>query len=149
MLLMETNLIDSTKDRIKKHEGYRDTVYICSAGKRTIGYGHLCYDDEGWIDDKKYKKELLEKQFDFDFRASCREAEQLYQLHGNMNPRALSIITEMVFQLGRKGVSKFKKMWKAIEQSDWDKAHLEMLDSKWAKQTPKRAEKLAQMMKSI
>ena len=55
MLLMETNLIDSVKQRIKKHEGYRDTVYLCSEGFRTIGYGHRCFDDEDWKDNKKYK----------------------------------------------------------------------------------------------
>ena len=29
----------TTADFIKKFEGYRDTVYTCAAGKKTIGYG--------------------------------------------------------------------------------------------------------------
>lgn len=28
-------------DLIKKYEGYQPTVYICPAGKETIGYGHV------------------------------------------------------------------------------------------------------------
>ena len=150
MLLMETNLIEKTQDRIKKHEGYRNTVYKCSEGFRTIGYGLRCFEDEGWVDDKKYPKEVLEKQFKVDFTAAARSAEKLYEYDINgMNPRVLSILTEMVFQLGPAGVGKFKKMLKAITMKDYLEASKQMLDSRWAKQTPKRAENLASEMAKI
>ena len=150
MLLMETNLIEKTQDRIKKHEGYRNTVYKCSEGFRTIGYGHRCFEDEGWVDDKKYPKEVLEKQFKVDFTAAARSAEKLYEYDINgINPRVLSILTEMVFQLGPAGVGKFKKMLKAITMKDYLEASKQMLDSRWAKQTPKRAENLASEMAKI
>ena len=54
----------------------------------------------------------------------------------------------MVFQLGIGGVSKFKNMWKALGEGDYQTASEEMLDSRWAKQTPKRAESLSATMKS-
>ena len=53
----------------------------------------------------------------------------------------------MVFQLGIGGVSKFKNMWKALEKEDYYTASQEMLDSRWARQTPKRAEDLSNIMK--
>ena len=150
MLLMETNLIEKTQDRIKKHEGYRNTVYKCTEGFRTIGYGHRCFEDEGWVDDKKYPKEVLEKQFKVDFNAAARAAEKLYEHDvSGMNPRVLSILTEMVFQLGPAGVGKFKKMLKAITMKDYLEASKQMLDIRWAKQTPKRAENLASEMAKI
>ena len=150
MLLMETNLIEKTQDRIKKHEGYRNTVYKCSEGFRTIGYGHRCFEDEGWVDDKKYSKEVLEKQFKVDFTAAARSAEILYEYDINgMNARGLSILTEMVVELGPAGVGKFKKMLKAITMKDYLEASKQMLDSRWAKQTPKRAENLASEMAKI
>ena len=150
MLLMETNLIDSVKQRIKKHEGYRDTVYLCSQGFRTIGYGHRCFDDEGWEDNKKYKREVLDLQFEIDFRASAREAEEIYEYGTEgMNARVLSILTEMVFQLGKNGVRKFKKMLSAITIKDYQEASVQMIDSKWARQTPERAKRLAKMMAEI
>ena len=37
---------EELKDRIKLHEGFRNYVYLDSLGKRTVGYGHLCRDDE-------------------------------------------------------------------------------------------------------
>ncbi len=54
----------------------------------------------------------------------------------------------MVFQLGIGGVSKFKNMWKALGEGDYQTASEEMLDSRWAKQTPSRAEGLSEIMKS-
>ena len=54
----------------------------------------------------------------------------------------------MVFQLGIGGVSKFKKMWEALSKGDYGEASVQMMDSRWAKQTPKRAESLSAIMRS-
>ena len=61
---------------------------------------------------------------------------------------AKCVLIEMVFQLGIGGVSKFKNMWKALGKGDYQTASEEMLDSRWAKQTPSRAEGLSEIMKS-
>ena len=61
---------------------------------------------------------------------------------------AKCVLIEMVFQLGIGGVSKFKNMWKALGEGDYQTASEEMLDSRWAKQTPKRATDLSNVMKS-
>ena len=62
--------------------------------------------------------------------------------------RAEEIIIEMVFQLGRTGVKKFRNMWKALSEHNYVGASYEMLDSKWAKQTPNRAKAMAEQMKA-
>ena len=92
----------------------------------------------------------MDLQFEIDFRASAREAEEIYE-HGTegMNTRVLSILTEMVFQLGKNGVRKFKKMLRAITIKDYQEASVQMIDSKWARQTPERAKRLAKMMAEI
>ena len=56
------------------------------------------------------------------------------------------VIVEMVFQLGKTGVSKFKKMWKALSDGDKKQASLEMQDSRWHSQTPVRCEALAEVV---
>ena len=56
--------------------------------------------------------------------------------------------TKRVVIVGIAGVGKFKAMWKALKENDYNTASLEMLDSRWAKQTPKRAEKLSAVMNS-
>ena len=94
-----------------------------------------------------YKKKDLEEVFDKDFNIAKSNANQL--IKGlPIHHQAKCVIIEMVFQLGIGGVSKFKKMWKALKQNDYQIASEEMLDSKWAKQTPKRAEELSSVMKS-
>ena len=137
----------AVKDRIKKHEGFRNTVYLDSLGKATIGYGHLLTEDDDFEEGIQYDKSLLENLFDKDFNRSAYNAEQL--LEGiDICDTAREIIVEMVFQLGIGGVSKFKKMFEALRKKDYNEAAEQMLDSQWRVQTPKRCEELSSLMRS-
>jgi len=140
--------LEQLKERIKIHEGFCDTVYKDTLGKRTIGYGHLCTDNEEWEDGKTYTIEYLNDIFEGDFNEAVRQTEQLI---GNLvlHKEANEIIIEMVFQLGMSGVSKFKKMWAALKDQNYTEAANQMLDSKWAKQTPNRAQDLAEIMRGL
>ena len=138
---------DDLKARIKEHEGYRGQVYKDSLGFATIGYGHLVLPTDKFKEDVTYKKKDLEEVFDSDFNIAKSNANQL--IKGlPIHHQAKCVIIEMVFQLGIGGVSKFKNMWRALKKNDYQTASEEMLDSKWAKQTPKRAEELSSVMKS-
>ena len=140
--------LDEVKERIKTHEGFVNYVYKDTLGKRTVGYGHLCTDNENWEDGKCYDNAYLNDVFEIDFMEATKQTEKLI---GNLvlEKEANEIILEMVFQLGKTGVSKFKKMWEALSGQDYNKAADEMLDSKWAKQTKNRAESLASIMRSL
>ena len=63
---------ETLREEVKEHEGYRNKVYKDTLGKRTIGYGHLCRDDEKWEDDKQYDHRHLEKTFEYDFSIAYR-----------------------------------------------------------------------------
>ena len=141
-------MYDKLKDRIKVHEGFRNYVYKDSLGKRTVGYGHLCLDDENWQDDEEYDVEVLDDCFEPDFNDALKGAEDLI---GSIPllPKAKEVIVEMVFQLGKGGVSKFKKMWEALAKEDYAEAANQMLDSRWHKQTKSRAESLATIMRAL
>ena len=133
----------SVKERIKEHEGFRDTVYLDSLGKRTVGYGHLCVEDH-WEDGKKYDKEYLDEIFDKDFQNAADQCEDLCNDYELELPETVTdVLIEMIFQLGIGNVMKFKKMIAALQEQDFETASLEMLDSRWATQTPSRAEKLS------
>ena len=138
---------DDLKARIKEHEGFRDQVYKDSLGFATIGYGHLVLPNDPYEEGVTYSKEDLEKVFDGDFDTACSNANQLIK-DLPLHHQAKCVLIEMVFQLGIGGVSKFKNMWKALGEGDYQTASEEMLDSRWAKQTPKRAESLSAIMKS-
>ena len=56
------------------------------------------------------------------------------------------IIIEMIYQLGIKTLLKFKKFNTYIEEKKYYLAALEMIDSRWNKQTPKRVHKLISIL---
>ena len=136
-------------ESVKKHEGYRNKVYLDTLGKRTVGVGHLCVEDF-WEDDKEYEESFLMQILQKDLQEAIRGAKELMDEHGcaDIDERAEEIIIEMVFQLGRTGVKKFRNMWKALAEQNYIGASFEMLDSKWAKQTPNRAKDMADQMKA-
>ena len=142
-------MIEQIKNRIKKHEGFRNKVYKDTLNKRTIGYGHLCV-EAWWEDGKEYTEAELERVFDKDFETAKNSASNLYK-DCSIEDEAKGIIIEMVFQLGPTGVSKFKKMWVALKNNppNYKEAAVQMLDSRWAKQTKNRAESLAKQMENI
>ena len=45
-------------------------------------------------------------------------------------------------------LNKFKKMWSAIEDEDYNNAAVEMLDSRWAEQVKGRATRLSDIMRT-
>ena len=142
--------MDRLKDSVKQHEGYRNKVYLDTLGKRTVGVGHLCVEDF-WEDDKEYSEKFLLEILEKDLGQAIIGARELMIEHDciDINEKAEEILIEMVFQLGKTGVSKFRKMWDALAEKNYIGASYEMLDSRWAKQTPNRAKDMAQIMKAI
>ena len=136
-------------ESVKKHEGYRNKVYLDTLGKRTVGVGHLCVEDF-WEDDKEYEEKFLMDILLDDLQNAIKGARELKEEHSctDIDEIAQEILVEMVFQLGKNGVSKFKNMWKALSEKNYIGASYEMLDSKWAKQTPNRAKSMADLMKA-
>ena len=139
--------MEEIKQRIKEHEGFRDTVYSDSLGFSTIGYGHLLLPSDNFVEGVAYPKEVLEEVFDNDFKIAVDSAREL--LRGiEHNHIVFGVIVEMCFQLGKPRVMKFKKMWQALRENNYLKASEEMIDSNWHKQTTKRCESLASTMRN-
>jgi len=147
------------KDRIKAHEGFRDTIYKDSLGKPTIGWGHLVLDTDNFQENIVYSVEELESTFDYDYNIALEGANTLIQAHlGSIEYNELpeqnkyiikGVITEMVFQLGTTGVSKFKQMWLNLDSCNFGRASQEMMDSRWYKQTQARCIELSGIIRNI
>lgn len=137
---------DKLLESVKKHEGYKNHVYLDTLGKRTVGVGHLCVEDF-WEDDKEYEEDFLMDILKKDLQQAIRQADSMCE-GLKISEDAKIIIIEMIFQLGGTGVSKFRKMWQALQQDppDYAEASVQMLDSRWAKQTPNRAKEMARLM---
>ena len=139
--------MEEIKSRIKEHEGFRDTVYSDSLGFATIGYGHLVLPSDNFVKGTTYPKEMLEEVFDNDFKIAHDSANELLA-DIEHNHIVKGVIIEMCFQLGKPRVMKFKKMWEALKNNDLETASKEMIDSNWHKQTTKRCESLANIIKN-
>ena len=124
-------------DSIKKHEGFIDHVYKDKLGLDTIGYGTLMpiTEEEATL--------LLQHRLD----NMILELSSKQPVYSRLPKEKADIIAEMAYQMGIAGVLNFHNMWKALDNSDYEKASKEMLDSKWANQTPKRAKELSERMK--
>ena len=94
-----------------------------------------------------YTKEYWEGVFQKDFNTAVNGAVKL--VGNDVPPEVMGIVTEMVFQLGYNGTSKFKKTLGYIKEGSYYQASKEMLDSDWAKQTPERAMSLSKIMANI
>tara|TARA_R100001443_G_scaffold93539_1_gene100138 strand:- start:19565 stop:19993 length:429 start_codon:yes stop_codon:yes gene_type:complete len=139
-------MYEELKEEIKLHEGYRDTVYLDSLSKRTVGFGHLCVEDH-WEDGKQYDKEYLEEIFEKDFNIALNDANKI--LEGKpVNHIAREVIIELVFNIGMPRTKKFVKCLAALDNEDYNEAGNQILDSLYAKQVPARAGKLSGKMKS-
>ena len=139
---------DKLLESVKKHEGFRDVVYRDTLNKRTVGFGHLCVEDH-WEDGKKYDKKYLEDILKEDLQYAINQGEGMCQ-DLKISDDAKFLIIEMIFQLGSAGVQKFRKMWDALREDppNYFEAHVQMLDSRWAKQTPNRASGMAEKMQN-
>ena len=105
---------DKLLESVKKHEGFRDTVYRDTLDKRTVGFGHLCVENH-WEDGKKYDKEYLERILKEDLQYAINQGEGMCK-DLKISDGAKFLIIEMIFQLGGRGVSKFRKMWAALRE---------------------------------
>ena len=144
---MDFDTYNKLLESVKKHEGYKNHVYLDTRNKRTVGVGHLCVEDF-WEDGKEYEESFLMDILQKDLQGSIDGAEELCE-GLKISDDAKILIIEMIFQLGKTGVKKFRNMWKALQQDppQYDVAATEMLDSRWAKQTPNRAKEMSDHMR--
>ena len=131
----------SLKKKIKKNEGFRDTAYLDSLGFATIGYGHLIKPKEKNLLYRKTSKKKLLEIFIKDFDKALNDYEKFYKKNEH-NQSTKEVLVEMIFQLGIDKQRRFVKMNGYLQEKQLFMASLEMKDSLWHKQTPKRVDGL-------
>ena len=128
-------------DKIKEHEGFRSSVYDDSLGIPTIGFGFAIKDLELDLD---IAEEILKRKLD----------NLIKRVHNRFSwvikaPEPIQeVVYNMCYQMGVSGFSKFKKTIQYLADKNYEKASKEMLDSRWARQTPNRAIELSNIVKA-
>tara|TARA_Y100001963_G_scaffold73661_1_gene102449 strand:+ start:571 stop:1011 length:441 start_codon:yes stop_codon:yes gene_type:complete len=140
---MENQIAKNIVETVKKHEGFEPKVYKCPTGHDTIGYGFKVSDM--YIDEDIAQEMLI--------RILIHKENQMrntFDWVDDMPVLVQEVLLNMCYQMGVHGVSKFKKMIRAMKKEDWATASNEMLDSKWARSdSPHRAKELSDIVLSL
>ena len=128
--------------RIKHHEGFRKSVYQCTEGYDTIGYGFAIKDLEM---DEDIAEEILIRKVE----KLIKRVRSKFDWLDSVPREVQGVLVEMSYQMGLSGVCKFKKALHAMQMFQWKLAATELLDSRWAKQTPNRAKELSDIIRSL
>jgi lysozyme len=95
-------------------------------------------------------EERVAQCFDADLDLSIAECVALYGDRFNDFPDAAQqVLVNMMFNMGRTRLAKFKNFRAALEDHDWKRAGVEGRDSLWYKQVTNRAERLMVRLESI
>ena len=143
-------MTETLEERIKRHEGLRLKPYKDTRGHETIGYGHKMTAKEKVDLADGITLEKAEALFKADLLVAKNMASiAVGRYYGALHPIARDVVIEMTFQMGMRGVLGFRKMLRALDVQDYATAADEMLDSDWNKQTPKRCQALADIMRGL
>ena len=129
-------------EAVKLSEGFRDRVYKDTLGIDTIGYGFAIKD---LVLDEDISEMILRRKLD----SLIERVNKRFKWVSELPIEAQDVIYEMCYQLGITGVSKFKKTLIYLENFEYKMASKEMLDSKWARQTPNRAKRLSDIIGAL
>jgi lysozyme len=142
--------LEYVKNRIKVHEGFRNTVYTCPAGKLTIGYGHMLVEGDEYVEGVEYDKAELDELFNKDFKIALDDANSIISDQELEIPDlAKEVLIEMCFNIGKPRTLKFKKMLAAMKEGKFQRAANELINSRYYTQVTKRVEQLALILRGL
>ena len=144
--------IDQLREGLKVDEGCVYQIYNDHLGYPTFGIGHLVngHDKEhGWSVGTDVEEDRVEEVFEQDVQIVLSDCEILYPDFYDLPEEAQLIIANMMFNMGRPRLSKFKGMKRGVDSRDWNAAADEMVDSRWYRQVTNRAERLVQRMRNV
>jgi lysozyme len=141
---MAVRLVTDLQSQLRLDEGEKLTAYQDSEGYWTIGIGRL-------IDARKsggitpvestylFSNDLAKIELQIDRWAPwLRTVDEV----------RLGAIKNMIFQMGLRKVLMFVNALALVRAARWDDAAREFLDSAWAKQTPDRAFRIAEQIRT-
>ena len=143
---------ERVQEQLAIDEGVVHAVYLDHLGYPTFGIGHLIREEDpeyGLEVDTPVSEERVTEAFQADLDIAISECKALYDQWDSFPGEVQEILVNMMFNLGRTRLSKFKNMRKAIDNEDWATAAVEGRDSRWYKQVGNRAERLMTRLENV
>ena len=144
--------IEQLRKELEVDEGVKYEIYNDHLGYPTFGIGHLVRDSDpeaGAALGTPISEDRVIEAFNEDVETVLSDCAILYDDFDELPEEAQLIIANMMFNLGRPRLSKFKGMKAGVDARDWKKAADEMIDSAWYRQVPNRAGRLVTRMKAL
>ena len=144
--------VDKLRKQLEIDEGEVHEIYLDHLGYATFGIGHLVRDtdpENGWEVGTAVSESRCIEAFESDIVGVLSDCETLYPDFGDLPEEAQQIIANMMFNLGRPRLSKFKGMKAGVDARDWERAADVMVDSSWFRQVTTRAERLVVRMRLL
>lgn len=156
-------------DMIIFDEGFRQFMYKDTEGYWTIGVGHLltkqtgpqsstvalqAIKELGGTESGFMSIDLVKKVLAKDLQRTIDQLEKHYKTKDlalklkSSQPIRYNALINMSFQLGVAGVAGFTKSLALLNESKWNEAAAELLNSRWARQTPKRAIRVTDVIRT-
>ena len=144
--------IDTLRKELEIDEGVKHEIYLDHLGLPTFGIGHLITkSDEEYGEDvgTPVSDDRVKECFESDVKHVIKDCQILYDDFNDLPEEAQLIIANMMFNMGRPRLSKFKGMKRGVDARDWNQAADEMVDSRWYKQVTNRANRLVERMRAL
>lgn len=138
-------MIEQLTAQLRRDEGTRATAYPDSIGWLTIGVGRL-------IDSRKPGAGLRPDEIDYLLKNDIADRVQALQKalpwFAKLNQARQGVLINMAFQMGTDGLLAFRQTLGLVRDGKYAEAAKQMLKSKWAEQTPARAKRLSEQMRT-
>jgi lysozyme len=144
--------IEKLREEIEVDEGCKYEIYLDHLGLPTTGIGHLILEGEpehGKPVGTVVEQERVKQLFNLDMAVTVEECRVLYSDFDDLPEECQHIIANMLFNMGRPRLSKFKGMKAGVDARDFMAAADEMVDSRWYTQVPNRARRLVERMRAL
>jgi lysozyme len=130
-----------------KYEVYNDHL-----GYATFGVGHLVLESDPEYGDPigaPVSESRVIEAFEQDCENVLRDCHILYEDFDSLPEEAQQVIANMMFNMGRPRLSKFKGMKRGVDSRNWNAAADEMVDSAWYRQVTNRADRLVERIRAL
>jgi lysozyme len=144
--------IQQLREQLEIDEGVKYVIYLDHLGLPTFGIGHLVTKtdpESGQAVGTTVNKERVAECFEQDVAGVINDCNKLYHKFEELPEEVQQIIANMMFNLGRTRLSKFKGMKRGIDSLNWNQAADEMVDSRWYRQVNNRAQRLVERMRTV
>tara|TARA_Y100000389_G_scaffold63850_1_gene59865 strand:+ start:10102 stop:10545 length:444 start_codon:yes stop_codon:yes gene_type:complete len=144
---------ESVFEQLKVDEGVVYEIYEDHLGYPTFGVGHLVLESDpehGQDVGTPVTEERVRECFERDLNIAIDECVTLYGDDWEGFPGEVQeVLVNMLFNLGRPRLSKFKNFNAKLIEGDYAGAAPEGLDSLWARQVGPRANRLMERLEAV